>query len=72
MTCTDINAQPEGRVNKLYSSAPPMPKERPLWQGAVLVGRAVAMAFPMAGAALLTVLVIDTLILSSWLAYAKA
>jgi uncharacterized iron-regulated membrane protein len=45
-------------------SAPPMPKEMPLWQGAALVGLAVCMAFPMAGLAILSVLVVDTLILS--------
>ncbi|WP_106743706.1 PepSY-associated TM helix domain-containing protein [Yoonia maritima] len=45
-------------------AAPPMPKEMPLWQGAALVGLGVSMAFPMAGLALLTVLAIDTLILS--------
>lgn len=45
-------------------AAPPMPKELPLWQGAVLVGLGVSMAFPMAGLALLAVLVLDTLILS--------
>jgi uncharacterized iron-regulated membrane protein len=45
-------------------SAPPMPKELPLWQGAVLVGLGVSMAFPMAGIALLGVLAVDVLILS--------
>jgi uncharacterized iron-regulated membrane protein len=45
-------------------SAPPMPKELPLWQGAALVGLGVSMAFPMAGLALLAVLTFDTLILS--------
>lgn len=45
-------------------AAPPMPKELPLWQGAVLVGLAISMAFPLAGLALLTVLALDTLILS--------
>jgi len=45
-------------------SAPPMPKELPLWQGAVLVGLFVSMAFPMAGLALITVLAFDVLILS--------
>ena len=45
-------------------SAPPMPREMPLWQGAVLVGLGVSMAFPMAGLALLTVLALDMLILS--------
>ncbi|MCK0121415.1 PepSY domain-containing protein [Loktanella sp. F6476L] len=47
-------------------SAPPMPKELPLWQGAVFVGLAVSMAFPMAGIALLCVLAVDAFILS-WL-----
>lgn len=45
-------------------AAPPMPRELPLWQGAVLVGLAVSMAFPMAGIALLIVLAVDSLILS--------
>lgn len=45
-------------------SAPPMPAELPLWQGAVLVGLAVSMAFPMAGLALLSLLVFDLLVLS--------
>lgn len=45
-------------------AAPPMPKDMPLWQGAILVGLAVSMAFPLAGLALLTVLTLDALILS--------
>lgn len=45
-------------------SAPPMPKEMPLWQGAALVGLGVSMAFPMAGVALLCVLTLDVVILS--------
>lgn len=45
-------------------AAPPMPRELPLWQGAVLVGLAVSMAFPMAGIALLTGLALDIFILS--------
>ena len=45
-------------------AAPPMPKEMPLWQGAVLVGLGVSMAFPMAGIALLSVLALDLLVLS--------
>lgn len=45
-------------------SAPPMPREMPLWQGAVLVGLGVSMAFPMAGIALLAVLLVDLIILS--------
>lgn len=51
-------------VNAGRLAAPPMPKELPLWQGAVLVGLAVSMAFPMAGLAVLSVLALDTLILS--------
>ncbi|WP_299828416.1 PepSY domain-containing protein [uncultured Roseobacter sp.] len=45
-------------------AAPPFPRELPLWQGAVLVGLGVSMAFPMAGIALLTVLALDVFILS--------
>lgn len=45
-------------------AAPPMPRELPIWQGALLVGLGVSMAFPMAGLALLTVLALDALILS--------
>ncbi|MDF1668542.1 MAG: PepSY domain-containing protein [Roseovarius sp.] len=45
-------------------AAPPFPKELPLWQGAALVGLGISMAFPLAGLALLSVLAIDTLILS--------
>lgn len=45
-------------------AAPPLPKEMPLWQGAAFVGIGVSMAFPMAGIALLSVLAIDSLILS--------
>ena len=53
--------RPSG-ANRL--AAPPFPREMPLWQGAVLVGLGVSMAFPMAGIALLTVLALDVLILS--------
>lgn len=45
-------------------SAPPMPKDMPLWQGAVLVGLAVSMAFPLAGLTLIAVLCLDLLVLS--------
>lgn len=51
-------------VNAGRLSAPPMPKELPLWQGAVLVGLGVSMAFPMAGLALFIVLALDILVLS--------
>jgi uncharacterized iron-regulated membrane protein len=45
-------------------AAPPMPKDMPLWQGAILVGLAVSLAFPMAGLTLLTVMALDVLFLS--------
>jgi len=45
-------------------AAPPMPKDMPLWQGAVLVGLGISMAFPLAGLTLLAVLALDGLILS--------
>lgn len=51
-------------VNAGRLSAPPMPREQPFWQGAVLVGLGVSMAFPMAGLALLAVLGVDLLFLS--------
>lgn len=44
-------------------AAPPMPKNMPLWQGAVFVGLGVSLAFPMAGITLLTVMALDMLIL---------
>lgn len=43
--------------------APAMPRDMPMWQGAMLVGLAVSLAFPMAGLALLGVLAFDQLIL---------
>ncbi|MEM7508372.1 MAG: PepSY domain-containing protein [Pseudomonadota bacterium] len=51
-------------ANARRLAAPPLPKNMPLWQGAVLVGLGISLAFPMAGLALFTVLVLDTLILS--------
>lgn len=45
-------------------AAPPMPKDMPLWQGAVLIGLAVSMAFPLAGLTLLGVLVLDSCVLA--------
>ena len=44
--------------------APPAPANMPLWQGAVLVGAAISIAFPLAGITLVTVLALDYLILS--------
>ncbi|KAB7610395.1 PepSY domain-containing protein [Amylibacter sp. SFDW26] len=44
--------------------APPAPANMPLWQGAVLVGAAISIAFPLAGITLVSVLALDYLILS--------
>lgn len=46
-------------------AAPPVPADLPMWKGAVLVALLVAMAFPMAGIALLAVIAIDVLILAN-------
>ncbi|MGC3937561.1 PepSY-associated TM helix domain-containing protein [Roseobacter sp. EG26] len=45
-------------------AAPPLPRDMPLWQGAVLVGLGVSLAFPMAGIALFAALTVDALLLS--------
>ncbi|MCR8726633.1 PepSY-associated TM helix domain-containing protein [Frigidibacter sp. ROC022] len=45
-------------------AAPPMPRDLPLWQGAMLVGLAVSLAFPMAGITILGMLLLDVLLLS--------
>lgn len=45
-------------------SAPPMSRDMPLWRGAVMVALALAMAFPMAGIALLAVVALDVLLLA--------
>ncbi|MCB4379610.1 PepSY domain-containing protein [Synechococcus sp. MU1644] len=52
------------RPGGLRLAAPALPRDMPLWQGAVLVGLAISLAFPMAGITLLTVLALDWLILS--------
>ncbi|PIE09580.1 MAG: hypothetical protein CSA72_11890 [Rhodobacterales bacterium] len=44
-------------------AAPPLPRDLPMWKGAILVALALSMAFPMAGISLLAVIAIDTLIL---------
>ena len=46
-------------------AAPPAPADMPMWKGAVLVALVLAMAFPMAGAALLSVIAVDLLVLSN-------
>ena len=45
-------------------AAPPMPADLPLWKGAIVVGLAIALAFPMAGIALLGVLAVDLAVIS--------
>lgn len=45
--------------------APPMPRDRPLWRGGALVMCVVALAFPLSGAVLLGVLLLDWLVVSS-------
>ncbi|WP_299207820.1 PepSY domain-containing protein [uncultured Tateyamaria sp.] len=52
------------RPGGLRLAAPALPRDMPLWQGAVLVGLAISLAFPMAGITLLTVLALDWFILS--------
>lgn len=44
-------------------AAPPVPADMPMWKGAVLVALVLAMAFPMAGVALLAVIAVDLLLL---------
>lgn len=52
------------RAGGLRLSAPPLPRDMPLWQGATFVALLVSMAFPMAGLTLLVVMVVDMLVLS--------
>ena len=44
--------------------APPMPRDMPLWKGAVAVGLVIGIAFPMAGITFAAVLALDWLVLS--------
>jgi uncharacterized iron-regulated membrane protein len=46
-------------------AAPPLPADLPMWKGAVLVGLFVAMVFPMAGVALLAVMLVDVVVLAN-------
>ena len=43
---------------------PPMPRDMPLWQGAVVVMLLVSLTFPLAGVTLLGVLALDLLVIS--------
>lgn len=54
--------RPAGAGGRL--AAPPLPRDMPMWQGAMLVGLVVSLAFPMAGLTLVTVLAVDGLVLS--------
>jgi uncharacterized iron-regulated membrane protein len=53
--------RPAGMAGRL--AAPPVPRDMPMWQGAVLVGLAVSLAFPLAGLTLIAVLALDVLVL---------
>lgn len=48
----------------LRLAAPPAPRDMGLWKGAALVGLVVAVAFPLAGLAILVVLLLDLIVLS--------
>ncbi|OZG71373.1 hypothetical protein BTA51_20720 [Hahella sp. CCB-MM4] len=43
--------------------APPMPIDMPLWKGAICIGLALCLAFPLAGIAVLVILAMDMLVL---------
>ncbi len=44
--------------------APALPKNMPLWQGAVIIALFISMAFPLAGMTLISVMLMDYLVLS--------
>jgi uncharacterized iron-regulated membrane protein len=46
--------------------APPAPRNLPLWKGGAVVMCTVALAFPLTGAVLLAVLLLDGLVVSRW------
>lgn len=46
-------------------AAPPLPHGMPMWKGALVVALLTAIAFPMAGVALLAVMVVDFLVLAN-------
>ncbi len=45
--------------------APPMPAEMPLWKGAICIGLALCLAFPLVGITLLALLALDVLVLQN-------
>lgn len=48
----------------LRLAAPPMPSNMPLWKGAIVIMLLIALAFPLVGVTLLSVLALDLLVLS--------
>lgn len=52
-------------INAMRLSPPPMPRNLPLWKGAVFMMLALSLAFPLTGITLVTVLAIDVLIVSN-------
>lgn len=44
--------------------APPLPRDMPLWKGAVIVGLFTSLVFPLAGITILTVMLIDFILVS--------
>jgi uncharacterized iron-regulated membrane protein len=44
--------------------APPMPKNLPLWKGAVVIVVALGVAFPLAGLTMLAAVILDVLVFS--------
>ncbi len=53
--------RPKGALNL---GAPPLPKDLPLWKGAVVIMLLISLAFPLLGLTLLVVLCLDLLVLS--------
>ncbi|NVK47114.1 MAG: PepSY domain-containing protein [Rhodobacteraceae bacterium] len=51
-------------AGSLRIAPPPLPKNMPLWKGAVSIGLVLCFAFPMAGLTLLVVLLLDWLVIS--------
>lgn len=48
----------------LRLAAPPMPRDLGLWKGAVVVGLAVSLAFPMAGVSILVISLVDLVLIA--------
>lgn len=52
--------RPNGAVRL---AAPPLTVEMPVWKGAVVIGLALSMAFPLVGLTLLAVMAVDLLVM---------